>query len=242
MSETTLTHIRKRNGDIVAFDAAKITVAIQKANLESTDKTFTKRQLDALTKSVISHISDQETPGVEYIQDAVERVLIKNNYASTAKAYILYRAAHTRIREAEVDLMDIYDELTYKNAREADLKRENANIDADTAMGTMLKYGSEGSKYFIIHRILPKDIAAAHVNGDIHIHDMDFYMLTETCCQIDLLKLFRAAFPPGTAACGNPTTSAPTRPWAASPFRPTRTKCTAASPFPTSITPWPPAS
>lgn len=197
MSETTLTHIRKRNGDIVAFDATKITVAIQKANLESTDKTFTKRQLDALTKSVIHGIRDQETPGVEYIQDAVERVLIKNNYASTAKAYILYRAAHTRIREAQVDLMDIYDELTYKASREADLKRENANIDADTAMGTMLKYGSEGSKYFIIHRILPKDIAAAHVNGDIHIHDMDFYMLTETCCQIDLLKLFHDGFSTG---------------------------------------------
>ena len=204
MSETTLTHIHKRNGDIVAFDAAKITVAIQKANLESTDKTFTKRQLDALTKNVISHISDQETPGVEYIQDAVERVLIKNNYASTAKAYILYRAAHTRIREAEVDLMDIYDELTYKNAREADLKRENANIDADTAMGTMLKYGSEGSKYFIIHRILPKDIAAAHVNGDIHIHDMDFYMLTETCCQIDLLKLFKGGFSTGHGCLREP--------------------------------------
>ncbi len=197
MSETTLTHIRKRNGDIVAFDATKITVAIQKANLESTDKTFTKRQLDALTKSVIHGIRDQETPGVEYIQDAVERALIKNNYASTAKAYILYRAAHTRIREAQVDLMDIYDELTYKASREADLKRENANIDADTAMGTMLKYGSEGSKYFIIHRILPKDIAAAHVNGDIHIHDMDFYMLTETCCQIDLLKLFHDGFSTG---------------------------------------------
>ena len=85
---TAPAHIRKRNGDVVAFDAEKITVAIQKANLESTDKTFTKRQLDALTKSVVSHISDQDAPGVEYIQDAVERVLIKNNYASTAKAYI----------------------------------------------------------------------------------------------------------------------------------------------------------
>ncbi len=201
---TAPAHIRKRNGDVVAFDAEKITVAIQKANLESTDKTFTKRQLDALTKSVVSHISDQDAPGVEYIQDAVERVLIKNNYASTAKAYILYRAAHTRIREAEVDLMDIYDELTYKNAREADLKRENANIDADTAMGTMLKYGSEGSKYFIVHRILPKDIAAAHVNGDIHIHDMDFYMLTETCCQIDLLKLFKDGFSTGHGCLREP--------------------------------------
>ena len=197
-------NIKKRNGEIVPFDASKISNAIRKANLESTDATFSNRQLDALTRSVIRSIADKKAPGVEYIQDAVERALIKNNYASTAKAYILYRAAHTSIREAEVDLMDIYDELTYKNARDADLKRENANIDADTSMGTMLKYGSEGSKYFIIHRILPKDIAAAHVNGDIHIHDMDFYMLTETCCQIDLLKLFDGGFSTGHGCLREP--------------------------------------
>ena len=196
--------IKKRNGETVPFDATKIANAIQKANLESTDNTFSQRQLDALTRSVIRSVSDKKSPGVEYIQDAVERALIKNNYASTAKAYILYRAAHTQIREAEVDLMDIYDELTYKDAREADLKRENANIDADTAMGTMLKYGSEGSKYFIIHRILPKDIAAAHVNADIHIHDMDFYMLTETCCQIDLVKLFDGGFSTGHGCLREP--------------------------------------
>jgi len=61
-------------------------------------------------------------------------------------------------------------------------------------MGTMLKYGSEGANYFVDNYILPKDIAAAHINGDIHIHDKDFYMLTETCCQIDLIKLFKDGF------------------------------------------------
>ena len=90
--------------------------------------------------------------------------------------------------------MDIYKELTFRDAKDADIKRENANIDADTAMGTMLKYGSEGSKYFINNHVLPKDIAAAHINGDIHIHDEDFYMLTETCCQIDLIRLFSDGF------------------------------------------------
>ena len=138
-----------------------------------------------------------KTPGVEQIQDAVEKVLIAGNFASTAKAYILYRAEHTKLRQAKADLMDIYNELTFTKAKDADIKRENANIDADTAMGTMLKYGSEGSKYFITSHILPKDIAVAHMDGDIHIHDMDFYMLTETCCQIDLLKLFKNGFSTG---------------------------------------------
>ena len=87
--------------------------------------------------------------------------------------------------------------LTFAKAKDADIKRENAYIDADTAMGTMLIYGSEGSKYFITSQILPKDIAVAHMNGDIHIHDMDFYMHTETCCQIDLLKLFHNGFSTG---------------------------------------------
>ena len=93
--------------------------------------------------------------------------------------------------------MDIYKKLTYSDAKDEDIKRENANIDGDTAMGTMLKYGSEGSKYFINNYVLPKDIAAAHMNGDIHIHDMDFYMLTETCCQIDLIRLFKDGFSTG---------------------------------------------
>lgn len=97
----------------------------------------------------------------------------------------------------ETGLMDIYKKLTFTAAQDEDIKRENANIDGDTAMGTMLKYGSEGSKFFIDQYILPEKIAHAHQNGDIHIHDKDFYMLTETCCQIDLVKLFKKGFSTG---------------------------------------------
>ena len=189
--------IKKRTGDIVKFNAQKITDAIKKANMESIDETFSKEQLSTITNNVIKALKNLKTPGVEQIQDAVEKVLIAGNFASTAKAYILYRAEHTKLRQAKADLMDIYDELTFTKAKDADIKRENANIDADTAMGTMLKYGSEGSKYFITSHILPKDIAVAHMDGDIHIHDMDFYMLTETCCQIGLLKLFKNGFSTG---------------------------------------------
>lgn len=190
-------NIKKRNGEIVSFNAKKISDAIQKANLESVDETFSANTLAAITAEVVEEISVEEVPAVEFIQDTVEKVLIRNNFASTAKAYILYRAEHTKIRQAQGDLMDIYNELTFKRAADADIKRENANIDADTAMGTMLKYGSEGSKYYIDNYILPADIAAAHIEGDIHIHDKDFYMLTETCCQIDLLKLFANGFSTG---------------------------------------------
>ena len=148
-------NIRKRNGDIVPFISQKITDAIRKANLESIDDTFTAKELERLTNEVTEAISAQDIPTVEFIQDTVEKVLIRNNFASTAKAYIIYRAEHTKIREAQGNLMDIYNELTFKKSADADIKRENANIDADTAMGTMLKYGSEGSKYYIDNYILP---------------------------------------------------------------------------------------
>lgn len=185
--------IIKRDGSRVPFDSLKILNAITRAaracgeEISPTDALF-------LTEKVRKRLREQDLRHVEEIQDVVEDILIRYDYAKTAKAYILYRAEHTKIRNAESYLMDIYKKLTYSKSEEENIKRENANIDCDTAMGTMLKYGSEGSKFFIDNYILPKDISAAHSNGDIHIHDKDFYMLTETCCQIDLIKLFKDGF------------------------------------------------
>ena len=196
--------IQKRNGVVVAFDAQKIRNAIFKSNQAVLDEEMTGKALDELTRHVSASFPKDTVPTVEQVQDVVEEKLIEADYAKTAKAYILYRAEHNKIRQAEGDLMDIYKELTFQDAKDADIKRENANIDADTAMGTMLKYGSEGSKYFINNYVLPKDIAFAHLNGDIHIHDEDFYMLTETCCQIDLIKLFKNGFCTGHGALREP--------------------------------------
>lgn len=188
--------IQKRNGDVVPFDSVKILNAMSQANKAVDGENMTPTDLLFLTEKVCGCI-EKDNCNVEEVQDYVEQILIKYGYGKTAKAYILYRAEHTKIRNTESDLMDIYERLTYSYAKDEDIKRENANIDADTAMGTMLKYGSEGSKYFIDNYVLPKDIAAAHINGDIHIHDKDFYMLTETCCQIDLIKLFKDGFSTG---------------------------------------------
>ena len=197
MIRTLTDTIKKRSGEVVPFNSIKIRTAISKANQSVDGELMSDAALDALTAQVVAALPDGQVPTVEQIQDRVEEVLISSGFAKTAKSYILYRAAHAKIRQTEADLMDIYKELTFAYAKDADIKRENANIDADTAMGTMLKYGSEGAKYFIDNYILPKEIAAAHINGDIHIHDKDFYMLTETCCQIDLIKLFRGGFSTG---------------------------------------------
>ena len=131
------------------------------------------------------------------VQDTVEKMMIENGHARTAKEFILYRAERTRHREMNTKLMKIYEDLTFKSAKDNDVKRENANIDGDTAMGTMLKYGSEGAKQFYKMYILNPKHAKAHEDGDIHIHDLDFLTLTTTCCQIDLVKLFKGGFSTG---------------------------------------------
>ena len=184
--------IIKRDGREVDFDASKIVFAIKKALLAANiDDNGTAEEL---TNQVIARFDDKAVPSVEQIQDAVEAVLIENGLVRTAKEYIIYRAERTRIRESNTRLMKTLDSLTFKEARESDIKRENANIDGDTAMGTMLKYGSESAKMFYELCVLNPKHSEMHKSGDIHIHDLDFLTLTTTCCQIDLDKLFRGGF------------------------------------------------
>ena len=190
--------IIKRNGAKVPFDSNKIRNAILKANVHTSGEKISEEKLDEITLLVVA-VYDQAgvTPTVEQVQDTVEEKLIEFDLPKTAKAYILYRAEHQKMREMDANLMKIYENLTFRPSADVDLKRENANIDADTAMGTMLKYGSEGAKAFYDEYVIPREIAEAHQNGDIHIHDKDFYALTETCCQINLLKLFHNGFSTG---------------------------------------------
>jgi len=190
--------IIKRNGTEVPFDSNKIRNAILKANVHISGEKISDKQLDEITLLVVAVYDEAGvTPTVEQVQDTVEEKLIEFDLPKTAKAYILYRAEHQKMREMDANLMKIYEHLTFRPSADVDLKRENANIDADTAMGTMLKYGSEGAKAFYDEYVIPKEIAQAHLNGDIHIHDKDFYALTETCCQINLLKLFHGGFSTG---------------------------------------------
>lgn len=193
-----ITKIKKRDGRTVPFNIEKITSAIFKSaqSIGGSDYDTALKLADEVVNKLDEELSDG-IPTVEQIQDVVEKVLIENGHAKTAKNYILYRADRTRIREMNTSLMKIYEDLTFKSAADNDVKRENANIDSDTAMGTMLKYGSEGSKQFCEMFVLDPAHSKAHMCGDIHIHDLDFYNLTTTCCQIDLIKLFKNGFSTG---------------------------------------------
>ncbi len=195
-SRSIPTHVIKRDGTLSIFDREKIKRAMELANRSVPSEFVSEEILNRMTDAVISSFSS-DTPSVEEIQDLVEYTLFSHRLFRTTKAFIIYREAHSRRRDSADDLMKLFQDMTFSSAHDVDLKRENANIDADTAMGTMLKYGSEGSKYFIDQYILPEEIEQAHSQGDIHIHDKDFYMLTETCCQLDLQKLFRDGFSTG---------------------------------------------
>ena len=193
-----ITKIRKRDGREAPFNIEKIADAIFKAG-KAVGGELDYASAFRVAERVVGDIeaSGERVPAVEQIQDAVERALIREQYSETAKAYILYRAERTRVRDMGNRLMKTYEGLTFKDAKDNDLKRENANIDGDTAMGTMLKYGSEGAKHFYEMYILDPRHSKAHKEGDIHIHDLDFYTLTTTCCQIDLVKLFKDGFSTG---------------------------------------------
>ena len=189
--------IKKRDSRVVPFDISKIDEAIFRAAKAQggTDRTMSSRLADQVLD--ILEAEHCETPDVEHVQDLVEKVLIENGHARTAKAYILYRNERTRVREMKTRLMNTLKDLSFTDAKELDLKRENANIDGDTPMGTMLRYGSEAAKAFYKNYLLSPEFSSAHEEGEIHIHDLDFLSLTTTCCQIDIKKLFTNGFNTG---------------------------------------------
>lgn len=193
-----ISKIRKRDGRIVDFDISKISEAILNSAkvLGGNNKEMSDKLASEVHDRLIAQFGSTPPP-VESIQDVVEAVLIDNGHARTAKEYILYRAERTKNRDMNMRLMKTYQDLTFKSAKDNDIKRENANIDGDTAMGTMLKYGSEGAKQFYEMFVLNDEHAQAHKDGDIHIHDLDFLTLTTTCCQIDIRKLFKNGFSTG---------------------------------------------
>ena len=201
-----VTSIIKRDGRAVPFEASKIADAIDKA-FQASGAMKDRAVAEQLAVQVTDKLEDgaiEGIPTVEGVQDLVEEVLIENGFTQTSKSYILYRAERNRAREVNTRLMQTMKQLTFDKASDSDVKRENANIDADTAMGTMLKYGSESAKQFYEMCVLDPRFSKAHREGDIHIHDLDFYTLTTTCTQIDLIKLFDGGFSTGHGVLREP--------------------------------------
>lgn len=197
----------KRDGKIASFNDTKIAIAIRKGFVNSRsaaayteddhNKVFTKVMEDIEKK----YAPDDNIP-IEEIQDLIEEELKNLGYVDIFDSFSSYRTRRSESRKAfqnrQHKLMKAIEDLSLKTAIEEDSKRDNANVDGNTPMGTMLQYGSTLSREFAKSYIMSPRFASAHDDGEIYIHDMDFMpMGTTTCCQINLDKLFSKGFSTG---------------------------------------------
>ena len=209
----------KRDGRKVDFNCAKIALAVQKGfdsvrvydeNENAYVQKYSEKDVNKVSvgviKKIIKEYKEKDKIKIEEIQDLIEEELKKDKYEDVYKSFSEYRERRALSRETFLGLdekkrhrlLKAFENLGLKSANEEDAKRENANVDGDTAMGTMLQYGSTISREFAKSYLMKKRFADAHENGDIHIHDMDFLpMGTTTCTQIDLNKLFKGGFSTG---------------------------------------------
>lgn len=201
----------KRDGKKVDFDGKKIALAIKKGfDSVNTDEEeipkYAEKDVNTIYHKVMERIEklEKDKIKIEDIQDMIEEELKAGGYQDVYESFAEYRERRAQSRKLFFDekkqhkFLKALENLGLKSAHEEDAKRENANVDGDTAMGTMLQYGSTVSREFAKSYLMKKKFAEAHDNGDIHIHDMDFLpMGTTTCCQIDLNKLYKDGFSTG---------------------------------------------
>jgi len=206
----------KRNGKKVDFDKTKIALAVKKGfdsisrkEEEDLEKPlYTEKDIQKVYQSVVNKIENEYLSigkiKIEEIQDMIEEELEKKGYQDVYQSFSNYRERRNQSRKSFFDdkkthkFLKSLENLGLKSANEEDAKRENANIDGNSPMGTMLQYGATVSKEFAKAYLMKPEYAEAHDNGAIHIHDMDFFAMgTTTCCQIDLSKLFKNGFDTG---------------------------------------------
>lgn len=182
------TKIKKRDDRIVPFQEGKITDAIfAAAKSVGGEDRQTAMELTIEVMKLLKKQFNGTVFSVEDVQDAVEKVLIETGHAKTAKAYILYRAKRSRIREARSELMDAVAEILRET------NRDNANV-GNSPSAKVLQISEIASKNYYLKRVIPEDEARAHLDGDIYIHDLSWYGKTLTCLQIPLDRLLREGF------------------------------------------------
>lgn len=194
-----MTQVIKRNGKYEEFSWSKVWESVRKA-AEAANVTLTREDVKKIIFSVPDPVS------VEYILDETIEKLYKEGYSDVADSFAFHRERRRKERDVYKKLMQSIADVSIKSAKDVDLKRENANIDGDSAMGQMLRFGSEAAKAFYLTRVIKPEYADAHISGDIHIHDLDFYAMTTTCCQIDVGRLLEEGFDTGHGSIRPPKT------------------------------------
>lgn len=188
-----LDKIRKRDGRLVPYDRSKIATAIFKAAqaVGGGDRERAEKLAEEVEELLIARFGEREIPGVEDIQDLVEKVLIERGHARTAKAYILYRQQHAEWRSLERLLLDV--EKTVHRYLEGESWRINENSNMDYSLQGLNNHiiGAVTSRYWL-EKVYPPSIRDAHVSGDLHLHDLS--LLAPYCCGWDLGDLLEQGF------------------------------------------------
>ena len=183
-------YIKKRDGRRVAFHTSKIMSAIERAGLETGE--FAEAQAHKLAEKVVARAEKElfvKTPSVEQIQDIVEEVLLESRYKKTAKAYIIYRDQHEKIRDiANAERVDLIDQYLSKLDW-----RVNENSNMDYSLQGLNNYiAGEVSKTYWLNKIYTPEIGKLHRSGDMHIHDLS--LVSVYCVGWDLQDVLRVGF------------------------------------------------
>lgn len=199
--------VKKRDGRVVPFDYHRIINAVHSAYASTyPDKEDTlSEQVTSGVCNPLSNMTDGSIVDIEYIQDLVEQVLSAADF-NVARNYISYRDLRTRARNANNVINKTISDLIYVDSKDNDDKRENANIDGDSSMGSMLKIGGTVTKEFNLNNLIKPKYAKQHREGALHIHDLDFYALCFNCLQIPLSKLLDNGFATGHGYLRSPST------------------------------------
>ena len=192
-SERKISKIRKRDGRVVDFDQEKITKAVWAAAqaVGGRDRSLAERLSDQVV-AILEQRFPAKTPTVENVQDIVEKVLIEDGHARTAKAYILYRKQHESLRKIKTTFLEV-ERIVSDYLSQVDWRvRENSNIGYSMSGLLMHVAGSVVANY-TLDRIYPMEVADAHRNGDIHLHDL-YFGITGYCAGWSLSKLLYEGF------------------------------------------------
>lgn len=193
-------YLVKRDGRIVPFDSKKIEVAIGMAINDENSKGLENEEIiSSVMPTILYEITTQyqNSVNVEDVQDIIVSNLASLGFEELSKDFSDYRNQRSKIREKKTGLMNVIGKIATEDSLNNNIKRENGNINGDTAMGTMLKFGSTTSKEYYLSNVIDPKHAQEHIDGSIHIHDLDFYGLTTTCTQIDIKKLLDNGFSTG---------------------------------------------
>ena len=189
--------IMKRSGTMENFNINKIINTITKSNKDVKNK-INKEEICELANNIFKQLTKKSNLlTVEDVQKSIEENLIQKGFFEVAKSYIAYQKVHIERKKAAQKLMKSYTDLLFADAKDMDLKRDNANINGNAPMGIMLKLGAEGAKTWADKYALPSKFAEADNLNYIHIHDKDFSYICWNCMNIDLLKLLHNGFSTG---------------------------------------------